>query len=101
MAVAYLEEKGAAFEIVEYLKEVPTKDALKKVLAQLEMNAFDLIRKNEAVFKEQFKGKEHTDDEWIDIMIAHPKLIERPIVILENKAVVARPTERIDTLLSK
>lgn len=60
--------------------------------------AKDLIRKNEAIFKEQFKGKELSEDEWINAMVEYPKLIERPIVVKGEKAVIARPTENIDQL---
>jgi arsenate reductase len=97
-ALAYLDEKGAQYEVIEYLKELPTKAEMKDVLSKLNMSAEELLRKNEAVFKENFKGKELSEDEWIDAMISNPKLIERPIVILGEKAVVARPTENIDQL---
>ena len=97
-ALAYLDEKGAEYEVIEYLKELPTKAEMKGVLSKLNMTAEELLRKNEAVFKENYKGKELSEDEWIEAMIANPKLIERPIVILGEKAVVARPTENIDQL---
>jgi arsenate reductase len=63
------------------------------------MKPQELLRKNEAIFKEQFKGKELTDDQWVKAMIEFPKLMERPIVVKGNKAVVARPTEKINELL--
>ena len=62
------------------------------------MTPQELLRKNEAVFKDEFKGKDLTDDQWIEAMIEHPKLMERPIIVKGNKAVVARPTEKIDDL---
>lgn len=99
MAVNYLEEKGIDFDTIEYLKDLPSKAELKAVLKKLGIPAEKLLRKNEADFKEHFKGKELSEDEWIEAMIQYPKLIERPIVIKGNKAVVARPTEEIDTLL--
>lgn len=97
-ALQYLDEKGEKYEVVEYLKEIPSKKELKDILKKLGIQAEDLLRKNEAVFKEQYKGMSLTEDEWITAMIENPKLIERPIVILGNKAVVARPTEKIDEL---
>ncbi|WP_424964441.1 arsenate reductase (glutaredoxin) [Ekhidna sp.] len=97
--LALIEEKGANFVVKEYLKNPPTKDDLKKVVSLLGIKPSELIRKGEAEFKENFKGKELSDDEWIDAMIAYPKLIERPIVIHENKAVIGRPPENVLDIL--
>jgi arsenate reductase len=63
------------------------------------MSPKELIRKGEAIYKELFKNAQLTDKEWVDAMINYPKLIERPIVILGQKAVVARPTEKISEIL--
>ena len=61
------------------------------------MNA--LLRKNEAVFKEQFKGKILKDSEWITSMVKYPKLIERPIVVKGDKAIIGRPPKNVELLL--
>lgn len=98
-AIKYLEEKGAEFEIVEYMKTPLTPMALEEILEKLDMNAVELIRTNEAIWKEEFKGKELDDDELILAMIEHPKLMQRPIVVNEGKAVVARPVELIENVL--
>jgi arsenate reductase len=58
-----------------------------------------LIRKNEAIFKENFKGKSMTDDAWIKAMVEHPKLMERPIVVDGTRAVIGRPPENVKKLL--
>ena len=58
-----------------------------------------LLRKGEAIFKEEFKGKELSDDEWIEAMVANPKLIERPIVIKNGKAALGRPPENVLDIL--
>jgi arsenate reductase len=84
---------------VEYLKTPPTKAELKQLLKQLDIPAEALIRKGEAEFKENFKGKSLSEDEWIDAMIAHPKLIERPIVTNGKKAVLGRPPENVNELI--
>jgi len=97
--LAYLKERGIDPIIKEYLKEVPTKEELSEVVKRLGIKAEDLIRKTEADYKDKFKGRSLSDEEWIDAMLQYPKLIERPIIIHGNKAVVARPTERIDELL--
>ncbi|MCE7993395.1 MAG: arsenate reductase (glutaredoxin) [Roseivirga sp.] len=93
-----IKEAGAEVEIVEYLKEVPTAEELKALLNKLNLEAKDILRKGEPVFKEQFKGKELSEDEWIAAMVAYPKLIERPIVVKGNKAVLGRPPENVKTL---
>ena len=97
--LSIIEAADTPVTIVEYLKEVPTAEELAEVLAKLGMEAKDLLRKGEAIFKEQFKGQEHTNAEWIDIMVANPKLIERPIVIKGDQAVIGRPPENVKTLL--
>lgn len=98
LAVQYLESEGKSFEVVEYLKEIPSAESLDLVLKQLNMEPEELLRKNEADFKENFKGKSLSRTEWIEAMRKFPKLIERPIVIKDGKAVVARPTEKIAEL---
>ena len=94
-ALALLEEKGAAFEIREYLKETPSKEELTDLIKLLGIAPEKLIRKGEAIYKENFKGKALSDSEWIDAMVEFPKLIERPIVIKDGKAVVGRPSELV------
>ncbi len=93
-ALALLEEKGLDFEVVKYLDDTPSVETFKKVLAKLNMPAKDLVRKTEAYFKEKLKGLELNEDEWIRVMLENPKLIERPIVIKDTKAVVARPADK-------
>jgi arsenate reductase len=98
LALQYLDSKNETYDVVEYLKELPSVSELKEVVQMLGIKPVELIRKNEVDYKENYKGKELSDDEWIDAMIKFPKLIERPIVIKNKKAVVARPTELIDKL---
>jgi arsenate reductase len=90
---------GKKIEIIEYLNEPPTFEELKSIIKLLGITPEQLLRKNESIFKEQFKGKIFSDDEWIQIMIEHPKLIERPIVIVGKKAVLGRPPENVLELL--
>lgn len=94
-----IKEAGAEVEIVEYLNNVPTVEELKAILVKLNLKPAAILRKGEAVYKEQFKGKELTDDEWIDAMVAYPKLIERPIVVKDDKAVLGRPPANVIDLL--
>ncbi|QDF97420.1 arsenate reductase (glutaredoxin) [Azoarcus sp. DD4] len=97
-ACALLAERGVDAEVVEYLKTPPSKDELRALVAKLGMKPAELVRRGEAVFKENYAGKLLDDDAWIDAMLAHPILIERPIVVLGDKAIVGRPPERVQEL---
>ena len=94
-----IKESGKDFEIVEYLKNVPTKEELISIIKTLNISPTELVRKNETVWKEDYKGKSLSEGKIIEAMIQNPKLIERPIVINQNKAVVGRPPENIKTII--
>jgi len=94
-----LEEKGVEFEIFKYLDDPLTPDELTGILEKLGKRPLDIIRKNEDIFKEEFADKELSDEEWILAMLEYPRLIERPIVINGDKAIIGRPTEDIETIL--
>lgn len=98
-ALEILREKGIEPKIRFYLKEPSTREELKEVLGKLQIKAADLIRKKEQVFKDNFKGKSFSEEEWMKIIIENPILMERPIVIKGNKAVVARPPEKVLEIL--
>jgi arsenate reductase (glutaredoxin) len=98
-ACALIVESGIAAEVVEYLQAPPTKEELRALLKKLCMKPAELVRQGEAVFKDHYAGRTLTDEEWLDAMLAHPILIERPIVVNGNKAVVARPPEKLLELL--
>lgn len=93
-----IKQNGIEPEIVEYLTEPVGESELKEVLAMLGIKAEQLLRKGETIFKENYKGKNLTEDEWIKAMIEHPKLMERPIVVKGNKAVLGRPPENVKDL---
>lgn len=94
-----LEAKGVDFEVCKYLDEAMTPDELSEILKKLGKRPLDIIRTKEDIFKEEFKDKELSDEEWILAMLEHPRLIERPIVINGDKAVIGRPAELIETIL--
>ena len=94
-----LEKSGKEFEVVKYLEDIPTKEELQTVLNLLGISAEKLVRKNEVIWKENYRGKLLSDEEIIDAMILHPKLIERPIVINGKMAVIGRPPDSIITIL--
>ncbi|HLV41634.1 MAG TPA: arsenate reductase (glutaredoxin) [Brumimicrobium sp.] len=98
-ALSLLEEKGIVVEIIKYLEDIPNAEELKDVLKKLGMKAEDIVRKGEKDYKENFKGKILSEDEWITALIKYPKLIERPIVVKGDRAVVGRPVENILDLI--
>lgn len=97
--LALIEEAGTTVEIVKYLEEIPSKEELTAIIKLLGITPLQLVRKGEKDWKENFKGKELSDEAIIEAMIAYPKLIERPIVIKDNKAVLGRPPENVLDLL--
>ncbi len=97
--LAILNDSKVDFEIIEYLKIPPSEKEIKDILSKLQMEPINLVRKNEAIWKENYKGKELSNDQIIKAMAENPKLIERPIVIHNNKAVLGRPPENISSLL--
>ena len=96
----YLQEKGYEPQIVQYLKDEPfTEESLKNVLMKLNKKPQDIIRTQEKAYKQNFKGKNFTEDEWVKILVENPRLLQRPIVETKYKAVIGNPPENIDTLL--
>ena len=87
------------FEIVEYLKEKLTKNQIQALINKLGLKPLELVRKNEAIWKENFKNKVLTNTEIVEILSENPTLIERPIIELDNKAVIGRPPENIFNLI--
>lgn len=98
--LAFLEASGEEFEIIKYLENTISENELTTIISKLGIKPLDLLRKNEAVWKRNFKGKELTESAIILAMTHHPKLIERPIVVKGNKAVIGRPSEKISELLN-
>lgn len=90
---------GKEIEIVEYLKYPPSYQELEAIIELLGIPAEELIRKNEKIFKEEFRGKEYSQKQWIEIMVEYPILIERPIIMIDGKAVIGRPPEKVLDLI--
>jgi len=88
-------KKNVNFEIVEYLKDKLSINDLEEIIEKLEINTIELVRKNESVWKEKFKDRKLKDKEIVQAMIENPKIIERPIVINGNKAILGRPPENV------
>ena len=94
-----LESKGEKLEIVLYLENTPSKKELSDIIKRLGITPLALVRKNESIWKEHYKGKELTDNQIIAAMVENPKLIERPIVLKDGKAALGRPPESVLDIL--
>ena len=97
--LSIIQEMGNEVEIIEYLNSPPTAKELEVILAMLNIQPIELIRKNEIIWRENYRGKQMRDDEIINAMRENPKLIERPIVIKNGKAIIGRPPEKVLNLL--
>lgn len=87
------------FKIIKYLENPLTKEELTDLLKKLNYKPLELIRTKEKIWIENYKNKNLSDDAIIEAMILNPKLIERPIIVNGNKAIVARPKEKIKEIL--
>ena len=94
-----LRESGADVTIVEYLKTPPSQDELKRLYDRAGITPRQGLRAKEPLAAE-LKGESVSDDTILDAMVEHPILIERPIVIVGDQAVVARPPERLLEILN-
>ena len=98
--LAHLKECGVEFEAVNYYEVPLTETELRKLVDQLGIPPRELLRKGEAIYRELDLGKrEVSDDELIRLMVEHPDLMQRPIVVRGERAVLARPVENLDQLL--
>jgi len=97
--LALIQEAGKKVEIIEYLKSTPSVSELSEIIKLLKIRPEDLIRKKEEVFIKSYKGKTYSDEEWINILVENPILIERPIVVDGKKAIIGRPPESVKMLL--
>lgn len=95
-----LKESGENFEIREYLKEPLSEEELKELLDKLAMAPIELVRTEEKIWKENYKGKDLSDEELVRVMTANPKLIQRPVVVKDKQAVLGRPPSKINDLIS-
>lgn len=97
-ALAHLEAKGEKIKVVEYLKNTPSEKELKELLSLLKLKPIDIVRKKESVYIEKYKNGNYTDSEWIKILVENPVLIERPIVVKDNSACIARDETTVNKL---
>ena len=99
-ALNIIQNHGIEPEVVLYLETPPSRREIKEMLAKLGMKAEELVRKEEKLYKEEYKDKVLTEEEWIVVLADNPKLIQRPVVINGKRAIVGRPPESVETVLS-
>jgi arsenate reductase (glutaredoxin) len=99
LGLSYLNEKGVEPEVILYLEQRLTVSDIERVIKKLGITPKELLRTSEEVYKRNIKGIALSDNELMQWMVDYPQLIERPIVVKKEKAVIARPVEKIDELL--
>ena len=99
ICLEFLQAEKMEFVLLSYLKNPLSVEDLTALLSKLEMRPSELVRKNEVVFKDAAKTKELSEEDILQLMLENPKLIERPIVEVDGKAVLARPLERLEAFL--
>lgn len=98
-ALQLLLNAGCEPEIIEYLKNPIERQNIRAILDKMKCHPLEIVRKVESIYKEKFKSRDYSVEEWIEILHEYPILIERPIVIKGDKAIVARPPENVRQLL--
>lgn len=98
-ALALLQEKGVEPAVVDYLKTPPTAAELRALVKKLGLKPEALVRTGEEIYKTKFRGKTLGDEQWIAALAANPILIERPVAIRGDRAVIGRPPEKVLDLL--
>lgn len=99
--LALLEEKGVAAEVVLYLETRPDAEELSDLLGKLGMDARQLVRSGEDIYRESGLGADSSEEDVLQAMATHPKLIERPIVVRGARAVIGRPPENVLELIDE
>jgi arsenate reductase (glutaredoxin) len=97
--LAYLEEKGMKFEIIDYIKNPLSELQIDELIQKTGLGAEQLIRKQEDFFKKELKGRTLSHKEWVKAIASEPKLLQRPVVVNGQKAVLANPPENINSIL--
>ena len=98
-ALKYIEDKGASYEVIQYLQNPLTGQELSNLINKLNISPIDLIRKEEALWKTQFKDKNLDNKALINLMIKEPRLMQRPIIEFQDMAVIARPIIALENLI--
>ncbi|HEX2239494.1 MAG TPA: arsenate reductase family protein [Gammaproteobacteria bacterium] len=99
-ALRLLKERGVEFDAINYYEQPLTTERLRELLGKLKLSPRDVLRKDEPIARKlEINKRDLSDDELITLMVKNPDLIQRPIVVRGNKAVLGRPPENIEALL--
>ena len=93
-----LTEQGIEFDAINYFEHPLTADTLRKLLKLAGISPADALRRNEPAYKEHVAGRDLSDEQLMRLMVKHPELIQRPIVVKGSKAVIARPSDKLKEL---
>ncbi|RZK57331.1 MAG: arsenate reductase (glutaredoxin) [Pedobacter sp.] len=99
IALAELTKSGEEFEVINYLEQTPSVSELTEIVDKLGIKPYDLIRVTEKLYKEKYKDQNLSDEEWIEVMHKNPILIQRPIIVAGDIAVIARSEEELDKVI--
>ena len=99
-ALQILQENNSKIEVVKYLQSNPSKKEIQEILSKLDLSARELMREKEDIYKELNLKDELDEEKLIEAMVEYPKLIERPVLIKGDKAIIGRPTSKIAEFLS-
>jgi arsenate reductase (glutaredoxin) len=94
-ALQILQERGIEPTVILYMESPPSPETLRDITKKLDITPEELVRKNEDLYKEKYAGKNISSEEWLLILSEHPRLMERPIIINGEKAIIARPAEKV------
>lgn len=97
--MAFLENSNQQFEVIKYLETPFTIETLSQIIKKLHLNPIELVRTKEKIWSDHYKGKSLSDLEIVEAMVKNPSLIERPIAVYKDNAVIARPLEKIRAIL--
>lgn len=97
--LAFIKESKKEFEVITYLENIPTVEELKALIQKLNFEPLALVRQKEKIWIENYKNKTMTNDEIIKAMVTHPILIERPIVIKGDKAILGRDLDNVTNFI--
>ena len=100
-ALKLIHEKGFDIEIVEYLKTPLNANELSSLIKLLGLTPEEIVRKNEEIFKKEFKGKDLTKEEWLEALINNPNLIQRPIITTQKKGIIGRDENELSKFLNQ
>lgn len=95
----YIKDKGIPFQEIRYLEQPLKKEEIKTILKKMGIKPIEWVRKQEEIYKTLFKGNELSEEAWVEALVKYPKLMERPVVINGEKAIIARPAARIEEIL--